>query len=92
MTGDTESVIQRAAGKYHVIIVSPTSFLAYLQTVLQGLRAMQIQEQTKEEKKLFGGIVANTDQRKYKGKWIYFDKPSKDFKKDFFDTWKNFNL
>jgi len=48
VTGDTESVIQRAAGKYHVIIVSPTSFLAYLQTVLQGLRAMQIQEQTKE--------------------------------------------
>ena len=48
VTGDTESIIQRAAGKYHVIIVSPTSFLAYLQTVMQGLRAMQIQEQTKE--------------------------------------------
>ncbi|KKP56081.1 MAG: hypothetical protein UR50_C0008G0005 [Parcubacteria group bacterium GW2011_GWC1_34_10] len=34
---DSENLIQRAAGKYHVIIVSPTSFLAYLQTVLQGL-------------------------------------------------------
>jgi DNA recombination protein RmuC len=45
---DTESLIQRAAGKYHVIIVSPTSFLAYLQTVLQGLRALQIEEQAKE--------------------------------------------
>ncbi len=45
---DTESLIQRAAGKHHVIIVSPTSFLAYLQTVLQGLKAMQIEEQTKE--------------------------------------------
>ena len=45
---DTESIIQRAAGKYHVIIVSPTSFLAYLQTVLQGLRALQIEEQAKE--------------------------------------------
>ncbi len=45
---DTESVIQRAAAKYHVVIVSPTSFLAYLQTVLQGLRAMQIEEQAKD--------------------------------------------
>lgn len=45
---DTESLIQRAAGKYHVIIVSPTSFLAYLQTVLQGLRALKIEEQAKE--------------------------------------------
>jgi DNA recombination protein RmuC len=45
---DTENIIQRAASKYKVIIVSPTSFLAYLQTVLQGLRAMQIEEQAKE--------------------------------------------
>ena len=45
---DTESLIQRAAGEYHVIIVSPTSFLAYLQTVLQGLRALKIEEQAKE--------------------------------------------
>lgn len=48
ITDDTESLIQRAAGKYHVIIVSPTSFSAYLQTVLQGLNAMQIEEQAKE--------------------------------------------
>ena len=45
---DTESLIQRAATKYHVIIVSPTSFTAYLQTVLQGLRALKIEEQAKE--------------------------------------------
>jgi DNA recombination protein RmuC len=45
---DNESLIQRAAGKYKVIIVSPTSFLAYLQTVLQGLRAMQIEETAKD--------------------------------------------
>lgn len=31
-----------------VIIVSPTSFMAYLQTVLQGLRSLQIEEQAKE--------------------------------------------
>jgi len=48
ITEDTENLIQRAANKYKVIIVSPTSFLAYLQTVLQGLRAMQIEESAKE--------------------------------------------
>lgn len=45
---NTENLIQRAAAKYHVIIVSPTSFLAYLQTVLQGLKALQIEESAKE--------------------------------------------
>lgn len=48
VTEDTENLIQRAAGKYKVIIVSPTSFLAYLQTVLQGLRAFTIEENAKE--------------------------------------------
>lgn len=45
---DTENLIQRAASKYKVIIVSPTSFLAYLQTVLQGLKALQIEESAKD--------------------------------------------
>ncbi len=48
ITEDTENLIQRAASKYKVIIVSPTSFLAYLQTVLQGLKAMQIEETAKD--------------------------------------------
>ncbi len=34
-----------------VIIVSPTSFLAYLQTVLQGLKMLKIEESAKEIKK-----------------------------------------
>jgi len=45
---DDENLIQRAASKYKVIIVSPTSFLAYLQTVLQGLRALHIEETAKD--------------------------------------------
>ncbi len=45
---NSENLIQRAAGKYHVMIVSPTSFLAYLQTVLQGLNALKIEEKAKE--------------------------------------------
>lgn len=45
---DTENFIQRAASKYKVIVVSPTSFLAYLQTVLQGLKALKIEETAKD--------------------------------------------
>src|SRR3990170_3359626 len=48
VTENAENLIQRAAGKYKVIITSPTSFLAYLQTVLQGLKALQIEESAKE--------------------------------------------
>lgn len=39
-----------------VIIVSPTTFLAYLQTVLQGLRSLQIEEQAKEIQKRVGEL------------------------------------
>jgi DNA recombination protein RmuC len=45
---EAENLLQRAASKYKVIIVSPTSFLAYLQTVLQGLNSLKIEEKTKE--------------------------------------------
>ena len=44
-------MIQYAFREKGVIIVSPTSFLAYLQTVLQGLRAMQIEESAKDIRK-----------------------------------------
>lgn len=45
---DNDNLIQRAASKYHVIIVSPTSFLAYLQTVLQALHALKIEERAQD--------------------------------------------
>jgi DNA recombination protein RmuC len=48
---NTRDLIEYAFKEKHVIIVSPTSFLAYLQTVLQGLRALQIEESAKEIKK-----------------------------------------
>ena len=40
----------------HVIIVSPTSFMAYLQTVMQGLRSLQIEERAKEIQKGVGQL------------------------------------
>lgn len=48
---NTRDLIEYAMGEKKVVIVSPTSFLAYLQTVLQGLKAMQIEESAKEIKK-----------------------------------------
>lgn len=48
---NTRDLIEYATSDKKVIIVSPTSFLAYLQTVLQGLKAMQIEESAKEIKK-----------------------------------------
>lgn len=44
---NTRDLIEYAFKEKHVIIVSPTSFLAYLQTVLQGLKALQIEESAK---------------------------------------------
>jgi len=52
----TRDLIEYAFKEKHVIIVSPTSFLAYLQSVLQGLRALQIEESAKEIKKGVGNL------------------------------------
>ncbi len=46
--GSARDLIEYAFRDKRVIIVSPTSFMAYLQTVLQGLRSLQIEEQAKE--------------------------------------------
>jgi DNA recombination protein RmuC len=69
-----DNLIQRAAGKYKVIIVSPTSFLAYLQTVLQGLKAMEIEEKAqdiiKNVEKLSGHIAKYEDYYQKLGKTL----------------------
>lgn len=55
MKTNTRDLIEYAFSK-KVIIVSPTSFLAYLQTVLQGLKGLQIEEQAKEIQKRVGEL------------------------------------
>ena len=45
---NTRDLIEYAFRERKVIIVSPTTFLAYLQTVLQGLRALKIEESIKD--------------------------------------------
>ncbi|MBX4210380.1 DNA recombination protein RmuC [Candidatus Parcubacteria bacterium] len=48
---NTRDLVEYAFKEKRVIIVSPTSFLAYLQTVLQGLKALQIEESAKSIRK-----------------------------------------
>jgi DNA recombination protein RmuC len=48
---NTRDLIEYAMKEKRVIIVSPTSFYAYLQTVMQGLRALEIEESAKEIRK-----------------------------------------
>ncbi|MDO9231758.1 MAG: DNA recombination protein RmuC [bacterium] len=68
---NTRDLIEYAFQDKKVIIVSPTSFLAYLQTVLQGLRAFQIEESAKtirtNVEKLGRHIVAFEDYMKKLG-------------------------
>lgn len=87
---DTENLIQRAASKYHVIIVSPTSFLAYLQTVLQGLKALQIEESAKQIAVKVGDLAKHLKAyEEYHGKMgkqlatvvSHYNVSSKEFKK-----------
>ena len=45
---NARDLIEYAFREKNVIIVSPTTFMAYLQTVMQGLRALQIEGQAKD--------------------------------------------
>ncbi len=54
---NTRDLIQYAAGEKKVMIVSPTTFLAYIQTVLQGLKALKIEESAKQIAKRVGDLT-----------------------------------
>jgi len=87
---NTRDLIEYAFKDRHVIIVSPTSFLAYLQTVLQGLRALQIEESAKAIKvnveKLSRHILSYEDFLKKMGNSLsvtvsHYNNAYKEFKK-----------
>lgn len=62
---NTRSLVDYAVREKHVHIVSPTSFYAYLQTILQGLRAMQIEKSAKEIRKrveILGRHIGNYEE------------------------------
>lgn len=87
---NTRDLIEYAFKDKHVIIVSPTSFLAYLQTVLQGLRALSIEESAKEIKsnveKLGRHLLVYDDFMKKLGTSLsvsvgHYNNASKEFRK-----------
>ena len=89
IAGETSNLIYYAAKK-KVIIVSPTSFLAYLQTVLQGLRNQKISEQAqeiiKEVERLGKHLFAYSEYTKRMGDHLAltvssYNKASKEFAK-----------
>ena len=43
-------------------------------------------------KNIFGGIVTNTDNQNFNGRWIIFDKSSRSLKSDSYTNWKNLEL
>jgi len=86
---DTNNLIYYA-GKKKVIVVSPTSFLAYLQTVLQGLRNQKISEQAqtiiKEVDRLGKHLGAYYEHHQRLGQHLEtaissYNKSSKEFEK-----------
>jgi len=52
----SRDLIEYAFQDKKVIIVSPTSFMAYLQTIMQGMRSLQIEEQAKDIQKRVGQL------------------------------------
>lgn len=61
LKANSVDLIEYAFKEKKVIIVSPTSFYAYLQTVLQGLRALQIEENALEIRKWVEKLARHLD-------------------------------
>ena len=67
--GSGRNLIDYAFRDKKVIIVSPTTLIAYLQTVMQGLRSLQIEEQAKDIQKrvsLLGRHIGKFDEFMHK--------------------------
>ncbi len=53
---NSRDLLEYAFKEKQIIIVSPTTFMAYLQTVMQGLRALQIEGQAKDIQQRVGEL------------------------------------
>jgi type III restriction enzyme len=51
-----------------------------------------IKKENEKGKNLFGGIVTNTDQKNYTGRWIYYNKTSEELKDNDFSNWEELDL
>jgi type III restriction enzyme len=51
-----------------------------------------LQKENKKRTRLWGGIVTNTDERNLRGRWIYFNKPEKDFRINDLSNWETLEL
>lgn len=69
---NTRDLISYAFIEKNVIIVSPTSFLAYLQTVIQGLNSLKIEESAKQIRENVAKLVSHLNAYQE-----YFDKLGK---------------
>lgn len=84
---NTVDLIEYAFKEKRVIIVSPTSFYAYLQTVLQWLRALQIEQSAhdiqKQVEKLWRHIAAYEEylSKLWKSLWISVSHYNEAYKK-----------
>ena len=47
-----------------------------------------LRKEKSKGKKVLGGIVTNTDPTNYKGRWVYFDKQSKDLLPNDLSNWE----
>lgn len=57
----SQDLISYAYNEKHVIVVSPTSLMAYLQTVMQGLRSLEIEKNAKDIQKRVGELGRHLD-------------------------------
>ena len=68
-----------------------SSHLADFGSKSDGLQEY-IKKENKKGKKLFGGIVANTGDKTYNGRWVYYTESSDKFKKSEFKNWTDLEL
>lgn len=97
LKGNTRDLIDYAYNQKKVVVVSPTTFAAYLQVLFQALRAFQVQESTKDIVKQVEklsrhlinyedflkklGIHLQTTLNTYQSTYDEFDKINKDILK-----------